>query len=900
MPDVAPTDAVSTDAAPTDAVPSNAGPSDADTPPPPHWEADVVVADGGTVHLRPIRPTDAEDLVAFHTGLSDRTRYLRFFSAYPRISDRDLVRFTTVDHVDRVALIVRLGAQIIGVGRFDRIEDSADAEVAFVVADAHQGRGIGSVLLEHLAAAGRDRHIRRFTAEVLADNARMVHVFLDAGYRAVHTIDYGVVHLEFGIDETVITAAVTREREQSAEGRSIRRLVMPRSVAVIGASSDPAKIGNAVLRNLIRSGFTGPIYPIHPSAAEVEGRPAFPSILDVEGDVDLAVIAVPGETVLDLVEPCAAKGVRGLVVISGGFGERTDDRAAGLAAERALVRAALDNGMRVLGPNCLGIANNDPAVRLNASLAPLIPGRGRTGFFSQSGALGVAVLGEAVRRGVGLSTFVSAGNRADVSGNDMMQFWSDDPDTDVVLLYLESFGNPRKFARLVRRLGRSKPVVAVKSGRGSVVSGLAHRAVDVSEASVRALFDAAGVIRVGTLDEMFDVAALLAAQPLPGGTRVAVVGNSAALNVLVTAACVAEGLELVRAVDVGANATAAEFGAAVARAVGAADVDSMVAVFVPPLLSTSGEAHALALRDAVRGSGTTVLSTFLGLEGVPAALAEPGAQTPTVGSIPAYPSPERAVRTLARVVRHAQWRRRDPGVVPELDGIDPAPARRIVEHVLATTPAGRELTEEELVPVLGSYGLSLVASRTVVGPWEAQAAAVTLGWPVALRHGSAVRLHLHDEHALADAWADLGRPEHGEASVQAMAPRGVDTVFGVRDDRSLGALVSFGIGGVATTLLDDRAYATVPLTTRDAADLIAGPRAAPMLAGYSGAEPVDREALTQVALRLSRLADDLPEVAELDLHTVVAARNGAHILWATLRVAPPASRSEGPRRMPGY
>ena len=867
---------------------------------PPHWAADVVVADGGTVHVAPVRPRDADAVVAFHGALSDRTRYLRYFSAYPRIPDKDLVRFTTVDHVDRVALVVWLGREIIGVGRFERLPDSAEAEVAFVIADAHQGRGIGSVLLEHLAAAGRERHVQRFSAEVLAENARMVNVFVDAGYRAVHAMDHGVVHLEFSIDETAVTAAVTREREQSAESRSMRRLLTPRSVAVIGASTDPSKIGNAVLRNLLRAGFRGTIHPVHPSSPEVEGLAAVPSIGDVEGEVDLAVIAVPGESVLDLVEECAAKGVHGLVVISGGFGERADDRAGGLAAERALINAARAHGMRVIGPNCLGIANNDPDVRLNASLAPLVPALGRTGFFSQSGALGVAVLGEAVRRGVGLSTFVSAGNRADVSGNDLLQFWADDPGTDVVLLYLETFGNPRKFARLVRRLGRDKPVVAVKSGRASVVSGLRNKAVDVSEASARALFEAAGVIRVGTLDEMFDVGLLLAAQPLPAGDRVAVVGNSAALNVLVAAATTAEGLDLVRSVDVGVNATAAGFGAALAAGVKADDVDALVAVFVPPLLSASGEDYATALRDAVRGSGTTVLSTFLGFDGVPAALAEAGPNTPTVGSIPAYPSPERAVRTLARVVRHSLWRRRDPGVVPDLTGIDPVPARRVVEHVLATTAGGRELTADELERVIGSYGLALVPSREVVGPWEARSAAVTLGWPVALRSGSTVRLHLRDEDALADAWTGLRLAEDGRASVQAMAPRGVDTVFGVRDDRSLGALVSFGVGGVATTLLGDRAHAAVPLTTRDAADLIVAPRATPMLQGYGGAEPADLAALTETALRLSRLADDLPEVAELDLSTVVAAPHGAHILWARLRVAPPTSRSEGPRRLPGF
>ena len=864
---------------------------------PPSWRADVVVADGGTVHLRPIEPSDADALVAFHAGLSEHTRYLRYFSAYQTMPDKDVVRFTTVDHVDRVALVVLLSGEIIGVGRFDRLADPAQAEVAFVVADAHQGRGIGSVLLEHLAAAARERGVRRFVAEVLAENGRMVRVFTDAGYQASHQFDYGVVHLEFAVGSTALTEAVAREREHAGEAASIRRLLSPRSVAVVGASTDRSKIGNAVLRNLLRGGFTGDVLPIHPGAAEVEGRPAFPTVLDVPEPLDLVVIAVPAELVGGIVEQCATKGVRALVVISGGFGERTDDRSVGLAAQRALVAEARANGMRVVGPNCLGIVNNDPALSLNASLAPLIPPRGRTGFFSQSGALGVAVLGEARRRDVGLSTFVSAGNRADVSGNDLLQYWEDDPATDVVLLYLESFGNPRKFARLSRRVGRRKPIVAVKSGHGRVSHGLRDTSVDLPDSAIAALFEASGILRVQTLDEMFDVGLLLAAQPLPAGDRVAVVGNSAALNTLVVAACAAEDLDLVRAVDGGVNASAEEFGGALQAAAGAEDVDAIVAVFVPPL-DASGQEHAVALRDAVRGSGKPVVSTFLGFDGVPVELMEPGHVVPAPGSVPSYPSPERAVRTLARAVRHARWRRREPGRVPDFADIDAAPAHRQVDHVLATTPAGRELGAEEIERVLGAYGLSLVPSRDVVGPWEARSAAATLGWPVSLRREAAVRLHLRDEHALADAWESLGLAEDGRAVVQAMAPRGVDTVFGVQDDGAFGALVTFGVGGVATELLGDRAYAVVPVTDRDAADLVRGPRAAPMLTGYGGAEPADLEALADIALRLSRLADDLPGVVDLRVGAV-ASPTGAHPLWATIRLGPPSARTDGPRRMFG-
>src|SRR3954454_13936143 len=487
--------------------------------PPPHWEADIVAADGGTVHLRPICPEDAEGITGLMERSSDQTRYYRFFGPMKRLPDKELHRFTHVDHVDRVAFVVLLGDQIIAVGRFDRLLGTDDAEIAFLVEDAHQGRGLGSVLLEHLAAAGRERGIKRFVAEVLAQNGRMVRVFQDAGYHSERSYEDGVVHLTFPIDQTEDALAVSYEREQRSESRSIARLLTPSSVAVVGASNDETKIGNALLRHLLEYGFAGPVYPVNPGARHVRGVQAYADIDSIPDDVDLAVLAVPADEVAAVVEACRRKRVRGLVVVSGGLGEAGEE---GRAAQRDLVRAARASGMRVVGPNCLGIVNTAPEVSLNASLAPAVPGRGRVGFFAQSGALGVALLERARTRGIGLSTFVSAGNRADVSGNDLLQFWATDPATEVVLLHLESFGNPRKFARLARRVGRTKPVVAVKSGRHvGVAPGLAGTSVTVPEESVGALFASAGVIRVETVAQMLDVGTLLAHQPLPAGGRVA-------------------------------------------------------------------------------------------------------------------------------------------------------------------------------------------------------------------------------------------------------------------------------------------------------------------------------------------------------------------------------------------
>jgi acyl-CoA synthetase (NDP forming)/RimJ/RimL family protein N-acetyltransferase len=807
--------------------------------PPAHWEADVVAADGGTVHLRPITPQDADRLVAFHTGLSQRTRFLRYFSAYPRIPERDLIRFTTVDHHYRVAFVVELGDKIIAVGRYEGTPTSDEAEVAFVVADEHQGRGIGSVLLEHLAAAASECGIKRFNAIVLAENSAMIRVFRDAGYEISRHLDQGEVSLEFDVASTEVTESVMREREQHAEARSIQRLLFPQSVAVIGASNDQGKIGNAVFANLLRGGFDGPLYPINPDARHVRGVPAYKSVLDVPDDIDLAVVAVPASAVQEVVDQCASRGVHGLVVISGGFGERgdADERAVGRAAQTMLVQSARANGMRVVGPNCLGVLNTDPSVRLNASLAPLRALTGRAGFFCQSGSLGVAVLGEAFRRGLGISTFVSAGNRADVSGNDLMQYWETDEATDVVLMYLESFGNPRKFARISRRLGRSKPIIAVKSGRGTVVEGLKHHTVEVPAVSIRALFEASGVVRVDTLSDMFDVALLLTAQPLPPGDRVAVVGNSTAIGVLVTNACAAVGLPIARLDDVGVDASAADFEAALRSAVADESVDSVVVVFVPPLQLWATEEFAVALRTVAADSPKPIVSTFLGFEGVPEALAAPDGR-----SVPSYPSPERAVRALARAVRYAAWKREPIGTTPDLDGLDLVAAGAIVEQVLNSAPDGRELMPDEVGLLLGGVGITLSAE---------------------IPAGS------------------------------------VDVTLGVLDDKSFGALVDFGIAGVATELLEDRAYAVVPLTSTDADKLILAPRAAPLLTGYHGAEPCDLGALADLALRLSALADELPEVSECIL-SVRAAPFGATVATASVRVAPATARPDtGPRRLGG-
>ncbi|RIV40849.1 bifunctional acetate--CoA ligase family protein/GNAT family N-acetyltransferase [Micromonospora radicis] len=843
---------------------------------------DVLLSDGSTVQLRPIRPADAPAVVAMHSRFSERTRYLRYFSPYPRIPERDLQRFVNVDHVDREAFVVLAGERIVAVGRYERLGPAApDAEVAFVVEDAYQGRGIGSVLLEHLADAARRAGIVNFVAEVLPANGAMLRVFADFGYQLQRQFADGVVHLTFPIAPTEATLEVQRGREHRTEARSIARLLAPRGVAVYGASATGQGVGAAVLGHLRDGGFTGAVVPVHPSAVRVAGLPAYPSAADAGLPVDVAIVAVPPESAHEVVADAAAAGVHGLVVISAGFAE---SGVAGAATQRALVRAAHAAGMRVIGPNCLGVANTDPAVRLNATLAPRLPVPGRVGIFSQSGAFGVALLAEANRRGLGLSSFVSAGNRADVSGNDLLQYWQDDPATDVIMLYLETFGNPRKFARLARRIGRDKPVVALASPARPPGVG---DSAGPDELAVSALFAQSGVIRVDTVAELLDVGVLLANQPLPAGDRVGVVGNSSALTGLAATACAAQGLTVAPGYprDVGPRASAAEFAEALAAAAADERVDALVVLFAPPLPGqfTGTEADFAAALPAARTATKPAVATFL-VGRAPA-------------GVPAYPSVEEAVRALARVTAYAEWLRRPPGALPELPRVDPAAAQAALRGDGADGSA-----------LLAAYGIEVVESVRVGSAQEAVAAAQRLGFPVALKVAAgglrhrldlgAVRLDLADVAAVRRTYAELAAAFGTDVLVQPMVPPGVACVVELVEDPAFGPVVGFGLGGVATELLGDRAWRAVPLTDRDAAELVEAPRAAPLLRAHRGAAPVDTAALADLLLRVGRLADEQPRVRALTLNPVLARPDGLSVLHATVRIGSAAARPDtGPRRL---
>ena len=866
--------------------------------------ADVLLSDGSAVHLRQIRPDDAGAIVEFHSRMSDRTRYLRYFSPYPRIPERDLQRFVNVDHRDREAFVVVSAWRIMAVGRYERLgPGSPDAEVAFVVEDAHQGRGIGSVLLEHLAEAAQQQGITRFVAEVLPQNGGMLRVFSDFGYQVHRKYADGVVHLAFAIAPTEKSREVQESREHLTESRSIARLLSPRAVAVYGASASGQGIGAAILGHLRDGGFTGTIVPVHRSAERVTGLPAYRSAADAGVPVDLALIAVPPSGVAAALADAAASGVGGLVVVSAGFAEAGAD---GVAAQRALIESAHAAGLRVVGPSSMGVANTDPAVRLNATLAPTLPAAGRVGFFSQSGALGVALLAEADRRGLGLSSFVSAGNRADVSGNDLLQYWQDDPRTDVVLLYLETFGNPRKFARLARRMSRTKPVVAVASatrprglagaqprphpghladpdGADSTPGELDLAGSTPDANAVTALFARSGVIRVDTVRELFDVGLLLAHQPLPAGRRVAVVGNSSALSELAVAACRANGLTLAAGypLDISPQTGANDFADALAVAAVDDRADALVVVFAPPLpgqLADEDADFAAALGSvALAGEKPTVATVLLGA--LPA-------------GVPAYPSVEEAVRALARVASYADWMRRPPGVLPDLPDVEPAAAD------IDGPPSA----------FLAAYGIEVVPSTLAASVSEALAAAESLGYPVALKAAGgalrhridlgAVRLALADAGDLRAAYRELATAFGPEVLVQTMVAPGVACTVEVVEDPAFGPVVGFGLGGVASELLGDLAWRAAPLTDRAAEALVDEPRAAPLLHGYRGSTPVDRAALIDLLLRVGRLADDHPRLRSLSLNPVLARPDGYSVLHAAIEAGPTTARPDtGPRRL---
>ena len=862
---------------------------------------DVILRDGGTLRLRPPGAGDADAVLAFLEGLSERTLYLRFHGI--RHVDAALAAsLLEPDWVETGVLAGWLGDRVVGVANYVRLRDPTSAEAAFVVADAEQGRGIGTRLLEQLAERAAATGITRFVAEVMAENQAMLSVFTGAGFDVVRELEHGEVEVSFPITATEAFQERVEERDHVAVAASLQPFFEPSSVAVIGASRRRGSIGGELFRNVLEADFDGTAYPVNRGGEPVAGVRGYESISEIPDAVELAVICVPGPRVLEAAEQALDKGVRALCVISSGFAETG---AAGVERQEQLLALVRSHGARLLGPNCLGIASSKP--KLNATFAPRALPPGRIGFSSQSGALGLALLEQG--EGLGFSAFVSIGNKADVSSNDLLEWWEDDPETDVVLLYLESFGNPRKFARLSRRVARRKPILALKAGAtaaGAKAASSHTAALAGSEAAVDALFHQAGVLRARTLEELVDVAGLLSGQPLPRGRRVGVLTNAGGLGILCADACEAAGLELpelaqetrdalaealpgdssvANPVDMLGSATGATYERAIPPLLADPRLDALVVLFVPPVVAGAPEVAA-AIRRSVESaqSDKPVLAAVMSAEGTPLELLE--------SDIPSFAYPESAARALGLAADRAEWLRRPAGTVPELDGIDHDAAQAVVDA------AGEGwLDPAQTRALLGAYGLPLVAERTAAGAGEAVDAADEIGYPVVVKTATpgahktetgGIALDLADEAQVREAVERIGAP----VIVQQYLRGGTELLAGVVQDPVFGPLVAFGPGGVFAELIGDATFRLAPLSDVDAAELVTGGKAGRLVAGFRGAPPADAHALEDLVHRLGGLAEDLGEVAELDLNPVIASPEGCVAVDARVRVAArPAERA---------
>ena len=857
---------------------------------------DVVLRDGSTLRLRPPTAEDEGVLISFFEALSPESRYLRFHGATmigrPTVSvalETDWARRGSLlgELVDDTATL-----RPVALATYVRLRDPSRAEVAFAVADELHGRGIGTRLLERLAEHASAVGIEEFVAEVLPGNAAMLRVFDDAGFETTRSLQGGVVEVALRLDAAHPAVVERRdERDHIAVAASLKPFFEPRSVAVIGASSRRGTIGGELFRNILAADFTGAAYPVNRGAEAVGGVPGYGDIADVPVVVDLAVVCVPGANVVDATRSALATGVKAICVISAGFAETGAEGRDRQAELLALVRA---HGARLIGPNCLGVSST--ATRLNATFARRAAPPGRIGFSSQSGALGLALLEEADERGLGLSSFVSIGNKADVSSNDLLEYWQDDPNTDVVLLYLESFGNPRKFARVASRVARTKPILAMRSGtsRSGARAASSHTAALAgSDAAVEALFWQAGVLRARTLEELLDAAVLLSSQPLPRGNRIAVVTNAGGLGILCADACEAAGLSLpplepattaalarvvpveassANPVDLLGSATAGTYEVALPIVLADPGIDAVIVLFVPPVVATTADVAA-AIASVSATADKPILPVVISADGSP------------VGS---FTYPESAARALGLAARRAAWLRRPVAEAPHLDRLDHGAAAAVVARVLADTDDAW-LDASDLRALLAAYGLPLVGERTATDADAAVSAAEELGYPVVVKTAAAgahktetggVHLDLRDEAAVRRACGAV----NGPVLVQQYVTGGVELLVGAVQDPVFGPLVAFGPGGVYAELIGSTRFALAPLGEIDVDELISSGKAAKLVDGWRGGPAADRAAVADLIHRVGRLAEDFPEVAELDLNPVIARPNGCIAVDARVRL----------------
>ena len=869
----------------------------------------ALLADGATAEIRPAAAGDFEAVREMHRAMSPDNLYLRFFSMSPAAADQEASRICRAPAADHAALLAWLAGELVGVASYECEGTSGTAEFAVAVADHAHHRGVATLLLEHLVSAARDQGMRTFTAEVLAENSAMLKVFADAGLHARRTWADGVAELAFDLPgdaadpgwEPYLDAVA--DREGRADVASLRPLFAPESVAVIGASRHPGGVGRAILRNIMTGGYAGQVWAVNPQAHQLEGVPCVPSPAALPVAVDLAVLAIPAQAVVSVAEECGKRGVRSLVVITAGLDSGT---------KAALLACCRRYGMRMIGPNCFGVAV--PGIALDATFGASHPTAGTAGLAVQSGGVGIALAGQLSRLGIGISSFVSLGDKCDVSGNDLLTWWDQDPATKLAVLYLESFGNPRKFGRTARHLGAHMPVLTVHAGRSAAGQRAAasHTAAAASPLVTReALFAQAGIVATRDFGELLDTAALLASQPVPAGSRVAIVSNAGGAGVLAADACADAGLqvaildsgvqdslrqmlppgaEVTGLVDTTATVTPEAFRRCLEQVAADDGVDAILALAVPtavadlvPAASSARVSKPLALALLDQAEAVRLLPT--------------GPDELSV--VPAYAYPRSAVRALGYAARYGTWRARPSDHVPEFADLRSDEAQALISGFLERSPDGGWLTAVETAKLLVCYGIPEVTTRLVTSEQAAADAAAELGGPVVLKaevaglvHKSdagAVQLDLHGRGEVQAGYRALAErfgPRMSGAILQPMVTGGTEVIMGVVQEPVFGPLVVFGLGGVATDVLDDRSARLTPLTDTDAATLIRSVRAAPLLLGHRGAPPADLTALENLLLRVARLAEDFPQVAELDLNPVIARPDGAHVVDARIHLVP--------------
>jgi acetyl coenzyme A synthetase (ADP forming)-like protein len=878
----------------------------------------LILRDGSTATIRVTTTQDAAAMAEFFHRLSPESRQLRFFSSSePTVefvrslcdssNPQKQLTFAVTRKADSGDVIMAAGTYI---GR-----DQTTAEVAMAVEDCFQGKGIGTLLLERLALLAARAGFTRFWAITQFENQGMIDVFRHSGFPVTERFEGGYLELDFSVLPTESSVQLSEMRDRVFTAASLRWFFKPASVAVIGASRDPASIGYRILQALVMNRFQGPVYPVNPKAGVVGSMRAYPSIGQVPEAVDLAIVAVPRDAVLGVVDECAKRGVKALIVITAGFAEADE---AGRTLQKQLVEKVRGNGMRMIGPNCMGLLNTDPAFQLNASFSPVFPPPGRIAMSSQSGALGLAILALAGERGLGVSTFVSVGNKADVSGNDLLQYWEMDQDTDVILLYLESFGNPRRFARIARRVSRTKPIVAVKAGRtlaGRRAAGSHTAALAASDVAVDALFRQTGVIRAETLDEMFDLAAALENQPLPLGRGVGIVTNAGGPGILCTDACEAGGLivpdlsdttksilrtflpaaaGLSNPVDMIASARAESYRKTIETILASGEVDALIVIYIPVDRNDS-ESVGQAIRDGVanaRAAGAAKVDS----KPVLVCLMTTGGSRALIGKneiLPSYMFPEAAAKVLARAAAYAEWRANPLALVPGFADINNDAARAIVTTALKSRGNGW-LTAEECRSLLSAFGIPQVAGAVARTREQAVEIARSLGFPVAAKLASplvlhksdvgAVRLDLETPEAVARAFDDIQQEGMEGILIQKMLKGGVEVMVGVTEDPLFGPLIAFGLGGIHVEILADVCFRITPLTDHDAYEMVRGIRGYRLLEGYRGHPPADIKAIENILLRISRMVEDIPEIRELDLNPLFAMPPGEGCVAVDARI----------------